>query len=217
MSVALTTDLLVAALAVAAGREPARQDVAAAAVVPDTLASRTPAEVLALATRLVTYGRVIAAETPCPMSWIRRAEELFEPRRRPLGVALWSLLFDSAAALSPATRGMSRSRFVRIGGEGGTIQAELTGLGTDDVRLVGALEGSKPGAVVVLEPVVEPVGAAAKRSTPRTPMRSLVRAAVDDGGTFEMAVPKTATSFTLAVRVGRRVVARSPVLGVQPK
>lgn len=206
MSPALTTDALVAALAVASGREPARQGVAEVAVGPDTLS---------LAARLVACGRVIAAESPCPTSWIRRAEALFEPRRKPLGVALWSLLFDSAASLSPAApspaiRGTNRSRFVRIGGEGGTIQAELTGLGTDDVRLVGALEGAKPGAVVLLEPLFEP--ATAKRAAP-----SPVRAAVDDGGTFEMRVPKAASSFTLAVRVGRRLVARSPVLGVKPK
>jgi hypothetical protein len=201
MSPALTTDALVAALAVASGRGPAREGVAEVAVGPDTLS---------LAARLVACGRVIAAESPCPTSWIRRAEALFEPRRKPLGVALWSLLFDSAATLSPAVRGTNRSRFVRIGGEGGTIQAELTGLGTDDVRLVGALEGVKPGAVVLLEPVFEP--ATAKRAAP-----SPVRAAVDDGGTFEMRVPKAASSFTLAVRVGRRLVARSPVLGVKPK
>ena len=207
---ALTTDALVAALAVASGREPARPGVAEAAVGPDTLS---------FAARLVAYGRLIASESPCPMPWIRRAEALFVPRRKPLGVALWSLLFDSAASLSPAVRGTSRSRFVRIGGEGGTIQAELTGLGTDDVRLVGALEGAKPGAVVLLEPVFEPLTAtraSAGRSAARRSAGAPVRATVDDGGTFEMRVPKAASSFTLAVRVGRRVVARSPVLGSKP-
>lgn len=207
MSPALPTDLLIAALAVASGREPARSGGAPEAVGPDTAAAtHVPPATLALATRLVGYGREIAVETPCPTAWIRRAEALFVPRRRPLGVALWSLLFDSAASLSPAVRGSSRSRFVRIGGDGGTIQAELTGLGTDDVRLVGALEGVSSGAVVVLEPVA--VGA---RRAP-----AAVRAPVDDGGTFEMRVPGAAASFTLAVRVGRRVVARSPVLAAKP-
>jgi hypothetical protein len=118
-----------------------------------------------------------------------------------VGAAIWALLFDSASSLAPATRGVVHARFLRIGGDGGAIEAELTGIGTDDVRLMGALNVGTLGAskaTVVLEPSK---GAA-------------VRAPVGDGGTFDLRVPSSAKAFTLSVRVGRRVVARSPRLDV---
>lgn len=178
------------AFSIAAGREPA------GTVAP---------ELLAFARRLIGYGRVIAADTPCPTPWLRRAEAIFSARPATVGTALWSLLFDSAASTAAATRGPVRSRFLRLGGEGGAIEAELTGIGTDDVRLVGALEGvaiaSRSKAVVVFEPTV---GAP-------------VRVPVGDGGTFDVRVPSRVTAFALSVRVGRRVVARSSRLDLVPR
>ena len=187
------SDALAAALDVAAGRESARAGGAAAS-------GMTP-ELLAFARRLVAHGRVIAADAGCPKPLVRRAEALFAPRRTGVGAAIWALLFDSASSLTPATRGVVHARFLRIGGDGGAIEAELTGIGTDDVRLMGALnvgEIGKSKATVVLEPSK---GAA-------------VRAPVGDGGTFDLRVPSSAKTFTLSVRVGRRVVARSPRLDV---
>lgn len=148
---------------------------------------------LALTRRLVAFGRVIAADTPCPKPWIRRAEALFEARRPSLAAAVWAILFDSSASLSPAVRGLARSRFLRVGGEGGSIEAELVGIGTADVKLVGALEGATRATTIVLEPATG----------------SPVRAVVAEGGTFELAVPARASSFTLSLRVGRRLVATS--------
>lgn len=163
--------------------------------------------VVALARRLVAAGRVIATETPCPRPWIRRAEAIFSTQRGALGrtrvgAALWALLFDSAAGAVPATRGTDRTRFVRVGGEGGSLEAELSGVGTDDVRLVGALVADVDTPVVVLEP---------EKGKP-------VRARVGDGGVFELRVPEAATSFTLAVRTGRTLVARSaPIVVARPR
>lgn len=187
------SDALAAALEIAAGREPARTG--------DAVPSGVAPELLAFARRLVAHGRVIAADAGCPKPWIRRAEALFAARRTTAGAAIWALLFDSASSLTPATRGVVHSRFLRIGGNGGAIEAELTGIGTDDVRLMGALNVGGIGdskATVVLEPSK---GAA-------------VRAPVGDGGTFDLRVPSSAKAFTLSVRVGRRVVARSPRLDV---
>lgn len=182
-------------------------DAAAGRTAPDD-ASRAapPVAVVALARRLVATGRLIAGETPCPRPWIRRAEAIFSTRRGALGRtrvgALWALLFDSAAGAVPATRGTDRTRFVRVGGEGGSLEAELSGVGTDDVRLVGALVAHVKAPVVVLEP---------EKGKP-------VRARVGDGGVFELRVPGTATSFTLAVRTGRTLVARSaPIVVARPR
>ena len=178
-----SADPFSAALASAAGRD-------ASLVLPGAL--------LAFARRIVDHGRTIERDGACPTRLVRRAEALFSPRRRGVRTALWSILFDSAAGAMPATRGLSRSRVLRLGGPGGAIQAELSGLGTTKPCLVGALEGVAAGAVVVLEPSR---GAA-------------VRASVSDGGTFEFALPRATTSFALSVRVGRRVVARTPIVEI---
>ncbi len=153
-------------------------------------------DVLALAGRLVALGRVIVVDPPCPTPWVRRAEALFVARRPSAAAALWSILFDSSRSASPAARGAARTRFLRVGGDGGSIEAEIRGIGSDDVRLVGALEGPTRATTIVLAPSV---GATA-------------RATVTDAGTFELPVPSGATSFSLSIQVGRRIVATSETI-----
>ena len=172
-------DVLSLAFDVASGRAPARTAVAA--------------DVLAFARHVVALGRVVASTPRCPPRLVTRAEALFRAPAARAGAPLWRLVFDSWHGLAPALRGPGRPRFVRLAGENGSLHVEFTTGPDGATRLRGTLDG--PRAETALE-VKPDVGRA-------------VRVAIEGGGTFDAAVPAGHRTLVLAVRVGRRIVARS--------
>lgn len=152
-----------------------------------------PAGVLAFARHVVTLGRVIAATPRCPVRAISRAEALFRAPTTRSVASLWRLVFDSWQGVAPAMRGPGRPRFVRLAGDNGSLHVELTEAPDGATRLRGTLDG--PRADTALE--VRADGA------------KPVRVDVESGGTFDATVPPGARTLVLAVRVGRRTVARS--------
>jgi hypothetical protein len=173
------TDVLSLAFDVAAGRA--------------TAGEALPADLLAFATKVVALGRLVASTPRCPAAAIRRAEDLFRAPTARVRTILWRLVFDSWAGVAPALRGAGRPRFVRLAGENGSLHVELTRAADGSTRLRGTLDG--PRADTALD--VTPEGGRA------------VRIAVESGGTFDATVPVGPRSLVLAVRVGRRTVART--------
>lgn len=159
-----------------------------------------PADVLAFATKVVALGRLVAATPACPARALRRAEALFHAPRARGVAAVWRTVFDSWQGVAPALRGAGRPRFLRLAGENGSLHVEVVADPAGGTRLRGTLDG--PRADTRLELVADD-GAA-------------VTVAVEDGGAFEASLPAGAHEVRLAVRVGRRVVARSEAVPVGP-
>ena len=174
-----TPDVLSLAFDVAAGRVQAGEPL--------------PAGVLAFARHVVALGRVVAATPRCPVRAISRAEALFRAPTTRSVASVWRLVFDSWHGVAPAMRGPGRPRFVRLAGENGSLHVALTQAPDGATRLRGTLDG--PRAETALE--VKADGGKA------------LRVGVESGGTFDATVPAGARTVVLAVRVGRRTVARS--------
>jgi len=161
-------------------------------------AAGLPADLGALASRLVVLGRRIEQESPCPTRWVRKAEALFAPPTR-IGARLLALVLDSWATPVSAVRGASGRRYVRLADEDARLDAEIGEPSGAGVQVRGTVEGLASGATVVA----------------CTDRRKTVRAAVREGGVFELVLPADAASFHLDVRVGRRTVARTPALATR--
>lgn len=174
-----TADVLSLAFDVAAGRAQVGEPI--------------PAGLLAFARHVVALGRVVVATPPCPTRLVARAEALFRAPAATASATLWRLVFDSWSGLAPALRGPTRPRFVRLAGENGSLHVELTTAPDGATRLRGTLDG--PRADTALEVTADD--------------RRAVRVAVEGGGTFDASVPAGTREVVLAVRVGRRTVARS--------
>jgi hypothetical protein len=159
-----------------------------------------PDDVRALACRLVEVGRRVEALPPCPAGLLRRAQAIADevPRRLAarLGARLWALLFDSSARLAPALRGGTKARLLRYGGEGGSMDLELSRTAAGALLLRGTVDVA--GEALTLD-VVPSVG---------RPLRVEGRA----GGLFEAELPAASEPVSLALRAGRRVLARIPSL-----
>jgi hypothetical protein len=182
-------DLLSIAFDAAAGR-------VAATTARDTDACRSLAtglRYLPFARRIVALGRLIETSPRCPPATLRRAEALFRAPRVSVKAVIWQLLFDSWEGAVPALRGPGRPRFLRIAGENGSLHVEVIEAAGGDTTLRGTLDG--PRSDVALELTPEGIPA--------------IRVPVEPGGTFETTVPAGTPPFSIAVRVGRRIVART--------
>ena len=158
-----------------------------------------PPDLGALVSRLVALGRRIELEGACPTRLVRRAEALFAPPAR-VGARLLALVLDSWATPAAAVRGGSGRRYVRLADDAARLDAEIGEPSAAGVQVRGTVEGLASGATVVA----------------CTDRRTSVRAAVREGGVFELVLPEGAASFRLDVRVGRRTIARTPALSTRP-
>ena len=164
-----------------------------------TSGARVPPDLGALAARLVASGRRIEHEGSCPTRWVRKAEALFSAPAS-VGARLLALVLDSWATPAAAVRGGSGRRYVRLADDGARLDAEIGEPSAAGVPVRGTVEGLASGATVVA----------------LTDRRKTVRAAVREGGVFELVLPEGAASFHLDVRVGRRTIARTPALATRP-
>ena len=176
-----------------------------------------PADLTALATRLVAWGRVLAAEEACPTRWVRRAETLFA-RPTSVGARLLALVSDTWALPASATRGGRGRRYVRLSDGDAQLEAEIGEPTSSGVPVRGTLEGlatGSTGATILAFTGASGRGVAGT-GVARAGRRATVRAAVREGGVFELVLPERVPSFRLEVRAGRRTLARTPMLATRP-
>ena len=174
-------DLFTLACDVAVGRAPAAEGAA------------LPGEVVALARKVVALGRLVASTPRCPPAVLARAEALFRAPRATGPAVLWRLLFDSWGGLAPALRGAGRPRFLRWSGENGSLDVEVAPVEGGALHLRGTLDGPRADTSIAIE---------GEHGKPR-------HVELSPGGAFEATVPAATGAFSLAVRVGRRTVART--------
>lgn len=158
--------------------------------------------------RTIEAGRRVVATPTCPAAWLRRAEALSAPppararARRPVARTLWRLVFDSfgpqgalatPGAWTPAMRGAGTARFLRFAVEADArLDLEIVAASAEEVRVRGTLDG-------VEGPVELDIAPARGRA---------VRVPVGAGGSFAATLPGGNGALTLALRKGRRLVAR---------